>query len=162
VRLQLKKRFVAMGVVGASIVVGAGMAWATWSATGIGSGAGAAKVAQPLVVTAVTPTSASGESLYPGGPAGWVYATIQNPNPYAVTITGLSWGTPTSSNPTTCPNSNISLDTAAPTTDSLPIAAGATVSAIQFNGVLDLSHTAPDGCQGVAFNIPLTVTGTQQ
>jgi hypothetical protein len=28
--------------------------------------------------------------------------------------------------------------------------------------VLDLAHAAPNGCQGVAFNIPMTITGAQQ
>ena len=141
--------------------VSAGIALAVWTASGSGSGAGAAKTAQSLVVTAVTP-GGSGAALYPGGPAGWVYFTVQNPNPYAVTLTGLSWGTPTSSNPTACPNANISLDPNAPTTFNVPVAANTTSGALQVFNVLDLAHSAPDGCQGVAFNVPVTVTGTQQ
>src|SRR5215831_8028263 len=91
----------------------AGIAYAVWTVGGSGSGSGAATIAQSLVVTQLTPSGAAA-TLYPGGPAGSVYFTVQNPNPFAVTITGLSWGTPTSNNPTSCPSANISLDPNAP------------------------------------------------
>lgn len=139
-----------------------GVALAVWSAHGTGNGGGAATIAQSLTVTAVTP-SGSSATLYPGGPAGPAYFQIANPNPYAVTVTGLSWGTPTSTSPATCPSSNITVDANAPTTASISIAANAPAgTAYQINGVLDLSHNAPDGCQGVAFIVPVTVTGAQQ
>jgi hypothetical protein len=145
----------------ATIAVTATVASAVWSASGSGAGAGAATVAQGLVVTAVS-SGPSGASLYPGGPAGQVYFTVKNPNPYAVTITGLNWGTPVSTSTTTCANSNISLDANAPTSLSVAIPANTTSAALQINGVLDLAHSAPDGCQGVVFDIPVTVTGVQQ
>ena len=139
-----------------------GVALAVWSAHGTGNGAGGATIAQNLTVTAVTP-SGSAATLYPGGPAGAVYLQIANPNPYAVTVSGLSWGTPVSTSTATCPSSNISLDANAPTTTSISIAANTPAgTAYQIGGVLDLAHTAPDGCQGVIFDIPVTVTGIQQ
>jgi hypothetical protein len=155
-----KFKVIVAAVVVASAIAG-GVAYAAWSASGSGTGAGAATVAQSLVVTAVTP-SGSGATLYPGGPAGPVFLNIQNPNPYAVTLTGVSWGTPVSTNTATCPSANISLDANAPTASSVSIGANSTASAIQINGVLDLSHSAPNGCQGVAFDIPVTVSGAQQ
>ena len=100
--------------------------------------------------------------MYPGGPAGPVFFNIQNPNPYAVTVTGISWGTPTSTNTTTCPSSNVSLDAGAPSTASISIPAVSTASDVQVSGVLDLAHSAPNGCQGVAFDIAATMSGTQQ
>jgi hypothetical protein len=144
----------------AAVVATSAIVFAVWSVNGSGNGAGAASVAQGLTITAVTPTGA-GASLYPGGPPGSVYFKVANPNPFAVTITGLTWGTPISTNTTACPNSNISLDPGAPTTVSISIPAGSTAT-YQIPNVLDLIHTAPDGCQGVAFDIPVTVTGTQQ
>ena len=101
-------------------------------------------------------------SIYPGGPAGPVFFNIQNPNPYAVTITGLAWGVPTSTNVSTCVSTNISLDAGAPTTVSITVPAASTASNVQVNGVLDLTHSAGNGCQGVAFTVPVTVTGAQQ
>jgi len=159
--MRFKKMFVGIAAATAAVGLGGGIAFAAWSASGSGSGAGAATVGQSLVVTPVTPAGA-GASLYPGGPAGPVFFNIQNPNPYAVTVTGLAWGTPTSTSTSTCPSLNVTLDAGAPTTASISIAAGQTLTSVQINGVLDLAHTAPNGCQGVAFDIPLTVTGAQQ
>jgi hypothetical protein len=159
--MKFKKMFIGIAAATAAVGLGSGVAMAVWSASGAGSGAGAATVAQSLIVTPVTPAGA-GASLYPGGPAGPVFFNIQNPNPYAVTITALAWGTPTSTITSSCPSLNVTLDAGAPTTANISIAAGQTLSAVQINGVLDLAHTAPNGCQGVAFDIPLTVSGTQQ
>ena len=159
--MRVKKRFIAVAATVAAFGVGGGVAFAAWSASGSGSGAGAATVAQSLVVTPVTPAG-SNATLFPGGPAGPVFFNIQNPNPYAVTITGLSWGTATSTNTSTCPSTNISVDAGAPTTVSISVPAASTASDVQINGVLDLAHSATNGCQGVAFDVPATVTGTQQ
>jgi hypothetical protein len=159
--MRYQKLFIGITTGAAALGLGAGVAMAAWSASGSGSGAGAAAVAQSLVVTPVTPSGA-GASLYPGGPAGPVFFTIQNPNPFAVTINGLSWGTPTSTNTSSCPSSNVSIDPGAPTVVSISIAAGATDTNQQVSGVLDLAHSATNGCQGVAFTAPVTVTGVQQ
>lgn len=159
--MRYKKLFIGIATTTAALAVGAGVAFATWSASGSGSGSGAATVAQSLVVTPVTPVGA-GASIYPGGPAGPVFFNIQNPNPYAVTITGVSWGTPTSTNTSSCASSNLSLDAGAPTTVSISIPAASTASDVQINGVLDLAHSVSNGCQGVAFDVAMTVTGAQQ
>lgn len=159
---MLKNRFVVSSVAaGVAVLVTASIAFAVWTVNGSGTGGAAAAVAQGLTITAVTPTGAAA-NLYPGGPAGTVYFQVSNPNPFAVTITGIAWGTPLSGNPTACANSNISLDAAAPTTVSMSIPAGASSVAFSVPGVLDLLHTAPNGCQGQSFDVPMTVTATQQ
>ena len=158
--MQLKKRWIATGTALASLATGATIAYAAWSASGSGSGSGRALVAQAMTVNPIQP-GPNAAALYPGGPAGWVYLSITNPNPYPVQVTHLTWGTPTSADPANCPNSNISLDAGAPTVVNLPVPASGTSGAFQVFGVLDLSHAAPDGCQGVTFNIPVTVSGSQ-
>jgi hypothetical protein len=160
----MRRKWIRRGLAGTivGVALSAGIAAAVWSASGSGSGAGAATIAQGLSVSAVTPTGASA-TLYPGGPAGSVFFQVGNPNPYAVTITNLAWGTPVSTSTSTCPTSNISVDPSAPTTTNISIPANTPAgTAYQVPGVLDLAHTAPDGCQGVVFNVPLTVTGHQQ
>jgi hypothetical protein len=87
---------------------------------------------------------------------------VANQNPYAVTITGVSYGTPSSLNPAACASSNVSVATGAPTTLSLSIPANSSASTQTINGVVQLAHAAPDGCQGASFNVPLTVTGAEQ
>ena len=159
--MRSKRMLVAGLCTAAAIATTVGVASAVWSSSGTGSAAGGATIAQGLVVTPFTP-SGSAASLYPGGPAGPAYFTVQNPNPYAVNITGYQWGTPVSSNPTACPSSNVSVDSGAPTTVSTAVPANTTSSPLGVNGVLDLAHSAPNGCQGVSFTVPLTVTATQQ
>lgn len=157
-----KKMFIGIATTVAALGVGGGVAFAVWTVSGSGSGSGAASVANSLTVTAFTPTGAAA-NIYPGGPAGSVDFEVSNPNPFAVTITGITWGTPTSSNTTTCANANISLDASAPTTVSISIPANATSGTVfVVPGVLDLAHSAGDGCEGVTFNIPMTISATQQ
>lgn len=158
--MRIKKRWFAAGVALASLATGAGVAYAAWSTTGSGSGAGRALVAQAVTVNPVTPNQ-SAAALYPGGPAGWVYLSITNPNPYDVQITHVAWGMPASADPTDCPNSNVSVDANAPTTLNVSVPKNSTSGALQVFNVLDLSHSAPDGCQGVAFSVAVTVSGTQ-
>ncbi|MGO9559106.1 MAG: hypothetical protein ACLPQS_16440 [Acidimicrobiales bacterium] len=158
--MKKRKSLIAIAATTGAVLLGSGVAFAAWSASGTGSGAGRALTAQSLVVTAVAPGPV-GASLYPGGPAGWVYLTIQNPNPYGVNVTGLSWGTPTSGDTTDCPNTNISVDATAPTTANIPVPADSTSEPLQIFGVLDLAGAAPNGCQGVVFTVPVTVSGTQ-
>src|SRR5579864_6066996 len=96
------KKFVIGGAAAlAAVLAGGGVAFATWSASGSGTGSALAYTAQPVTVNAVALTS-SAASLYPGGPAGNVYFTVTNPNPYAIKITNIAWGTPVSGNPTAC------------------------------------------------------------
>jgi hypothetical protein len=160
--MRLRKVPVIIATTVATLGIGTGVAFAVWTVGGSGTGGAAATVANNLTVTAMTPTGPAA-SLYPGGPAAPAYFTVANPNPFAVTITGLSWGTPTSTNTTSCPSANVSVDPGAPTTASISIPANATAStAYQVNGVLDMSHSAPNGCQGVSFIVPVTVTATQQ
>jgi hypothetical protein len=160
--VRRKKLLISVTGAAAGIVLSAGIAAAVWSASGSGNAGAAATVAQGLTVTAVTPTGANA-NLYPGGPAGSVAFSVANPNPYAVTITGFAWGTPSSNTTSTCPNTNISVDTNAPKTPNISIPANDTAGlTIVEPGVLDLAHSAPDGCQGATFNVPLTITGIQQ
>src|SRR5688572_13700370 len=57
-----------------------GIAFALWSADGSGGGKATALTALTVSVNAGT----GAPDLYPGGPAGAVYFTLSNSNPYAV------------------------------------------------------------------------------
>jgi len=133
------------------------VAYAAWTANGTGSGSAKALTAQTITATAASGTA----DLYPGAPAGTVYFTLTNPNPYAVTMTGVTYGTITSSDPTHCAASNASVDASAPATVSFVLAANASNVSESIPGVIDLAHTAGDGCQGVSFTVGLTLSGSQ-
>lgn len=160
---MFKKRLVSSTMAAvAAVVATSAIVLAVWTVQGSGAGSGAAAVAQSLTVTAVTPTGAQA-SLYPGGPAGPVEFQVANPNPFAVTITGVTWGTPVSNSTSQCASSNIALDANAPTTVSISIPANSTSTTVTIPGVLDLAHTAGNGCEGQSFTIPITaVIATQQ
>ena len=137
------------------MLTGGGIAAALWSANGSGSGQAKALTAQSLTVTAATGAA----DLYPGFTGGDVFFTVTNPNPYPVTFTSMTPGTVTSSNPTGCATTNLSVLSAS----GLSIAVGAnTTSATQsIANVVTLAAGAPDACQGVTFTIALTLSGSQ-
>jgi len=146
----------------AAVGIGTGTAFAFWSVSGSGSGSGAATVAKSLTVIPETPSGANA-TLFPGGPAGSVYFEVTNPNPYPVEITGVSWSSPTSTLTSQCASSLISIDSAAPTSGlTITVAANTTSPLESIPGVLDLAGTAGPGCQGVAFDVVMSVTGAQE
>jgi hypothetical protein len=156
-----KKFGIAWLAAGAMALIAAVVVFAAWSASGTGTGSALANTAQTVTVNAVA-LSNSAASLFPGGPAGNVYFTVTNPNPYPIKITNIAWGTPVSANPAACPSSVISVDPGAPTSGfNMTIPASGTSTVQQVNAVLDLSVNATDACQGNAFNVPMTVTGQQ-
>ena len=160
--MKMKKLYAGMAATTFAIGIGGGLAFAAWSVSGSGSGGAAATVAQGVTVSAVTPSGAAA-TLYPGGPASSVYFTVNNPNPYGVNITSVTWGTPISLNTTACPSANITLSPSAPTTGlSIAVPPNPQTGGFSIPGVLVLGHGAPDGCQGTSFSIGMTVTGTQQ
>jgi hypothetical protein len=142
--MKIRKSFIAGGAAVSAAMLGGGLAFALWSASGTGTGSALAYTAQPVTINAVA-LSSSAASLFPGGPPGNVYFTVNNPNPYPVKITNIAWGTPTSANPAACPSSVISVDAGAPTSGfALTIPANGTSPSVTVNAVLDLSSSATD------------------
>jgi hypothetical protein len=84
---------------------------------------------------------------------------VTNPNPYAVTLAHLTFGTLVSGDSADGPSSNFVLDTNATTSVTIPVFGKATSGATQAFNVVDLLHSAPDGCQGVT--VPVGATGSQ-
>src|SRR5688500_13961672 len=99
-RIRVSRKFVISAVaVFAGLTVG--IAAALWSSNGTGSGRSQARTAQTVTVTAATGTA----DLYPGFADGDVYFTLTNTNPYPIVFTAADAGTITSSDPTGCPAS---------------------------------------------------------
>lgn len=146
---------VAAGIIGVVFALMAGVAFATWTANGTGSANARARTAQTVTVTAVTGTA----DLYPGFTDGDLSFNLTNTNPYPVTFSAMTPGTITSSNPSGCPSTNVTVDTASGL--SLPVGANATSSTQSIADVVNMATTAPDACQGVTFTVAVTLTGSQ-
>jgi hypothetical protein len=153
-RHSSKKKVAVVGLVVAALLGGT-VAYALWSANGTGSGNAKALTAQTITVNASTGTA----DLYPGFTGGKVYFTLTNPNPYAVTMTNMTSGAITSSDPTNCPSSNVTVGNASGLTLNAP--ANSTTGQLSISNVASMAVGAPDGCQGVTFTVALTLTGTQ-
>lgn len=151
--MSWKRKFIIAASV-LAITLG-GIAVALWTASGSGSGRARAVTAQTVTVNATTGTA----DLYPGFTGGDLYFTLTNPNPYNVNFTAMTAGSVTSSDPTNCPTSNVSVSNA--TGLSLPVSGGATSGTLSIADVVSMASAAPNGCQGVTFDIAVTLSGTQ-
>ncbi|MCU1392593.1 MAG: exported protein of unknown function [Ilumatobacteraceae bacterium] len=153
-----KKLIIAAAVVGGLALTG-GIAAANWNASSSGSAAGKAISATPLTITAAASPTAD---LYPGATGG-IQFTVTNPNPYPVSLSGWTASALASGDTTNCPVSgNVSLATSTGTLGTpIAIAAGATTAVQTISGVISMTNTAANGCQGVTFTVTLNMTGTQ-
>ncbi len=153
-RVRISNRMAA-GVIALVVLLTAGLAIALWSSDGSGNGRAAAISAQTVTVNAATGAA----DLYPGNTQGDVHFTLTNDNPYPIRFTDMTPGAVTSSDPTNCPASNVTVGSETDLT--LDVAANATSGAQSIADVVTMVSGAPDGCQGVTFTIALDLTGTQ-
>src|SRR5215210_7271536 len=84
--LRPRKKLVVAGGLVAGLLA-SGVAWAAWTADGTGNGYAKATSAQVLTTSDASASTVA--QLYPGG-SGDVKVTINNPNAYAVTVTGIT------------------------------------------------------------------------
>ena len=141
----------------AAVLVASGVAFAAWLVTGDGSGA--AKAATVTIEVTDGQATASGD-LYPGGTAS-LRINVENTSGVDLWVTDVvrKAAEPiTSSNETDCSASNVSFaDQTALSGKFLDPSAGAVEVVV--DGV-SLAANAPNGCQGVVFGIPVTVTAS--
>lgn len=150
-----KPRIVIGGLVLGAAAAALGTAMALWSSSAVGPGNTKALSAVSISVTAATGAA----DLYPGFTQGKVFFTSANTNPYPVTYTSMVPGTITSSDPTNCPSSNVTVANASGL--SLLVPAGAPATPGNIANVVTMVAAAPDGCQGVVFSVALTLSGSQ-
>lgn len=151
-----RKKKILFGTGAVGVTIGAvGVAAALWSANGSGNSQATALVAQTVTVTAQSATA----DLYPGFSGGDVFFSLTNTNPYPITFTNMTPGTVTSSDPTNCPVSNVVAS--ARSGLNLQVGANASSAVLTIDSAIAMVSAAPDGCQGVTFTVPLTLTGSQ-
>jgi hypothetical protein len=156
-RTSSKKAAAATILTGAMLA--ASVATAAWLANGGGSGAAKAITATPLTVEVATATA----DLYPGFTNGDLFLKINNPNPYAVTVTNVSRDTAVghvvTSDVPACDagGSQVSVDLS--TVVSISVAANASTTT-SVADIVNMGSTTDNACQGATFTIPVTVSGT--
>lgn len=144
-----------VGALFAGAMLAGSIAFAAWTATGSGSGYAKATSAQALTTVDVSATTTA--TLYPGA-TGNVQLRIANPNPYPVTVTGVSGnGAIDSSAPAACDNST-GVTFTNQTGLSINVPANGTADAT-LTGSVQMSNASDNACQGATFTIPVTLSG---
>jgi hypothetical protein len=136
------------------LAAGAGVAFAVWTVGGGGSGTARATSALPLTTSVATPTA----QLYPGIANSNLFLTVNNPNPFPVTVTSVN------ANGAAVPDA---AHAAGCVTTGVTFATQATAQTIPANGSLSftvggvgMTNASDNGCQGATFTIPVTFTAT--
>ena len=133
---------------------GAAVAFAAWTVGGGGSGTATAVSAQNLTTSVATTTAA----LYPGITGANLSLTVNNPNPFPVTITSVNANgaaVPDAAHASGCVTTGVSYAT---TSTSKTVAANGS-SSFTVPGV-SMSNASDTGCQGATFIIPVSFTAT--
>ncbi len=146
-------RKVAVLAAGAVVALAASAAFAAWTVSGGGTGTASATSAQNLTTSVATTTAA----LYPGVTGADLYLTVNNPNPFPVTITSVNANgaaTADAGHPT-CVTTGVTSTT---TAVSKVVPAGGSTSFTVPS--VAMSNASDTGCQGATFTIPVTFTAT--
>jgi hypothetical protein len=142
-------------------LLGAGVAYATWAATGTGNGAATATTSKAITGTAAS--SGTNDDFYPGAAAVAVNGTLNNPNHFPVKFTGWSGLAITgisgagaggcADTDFTVTDTGSAVNTAAAQAPSAPVS---------LPGAIKMNSGAGDGCQGVVVSVSFTLTGGTQ
>jgi hypothetical protein len=164
--VRTRRRLLVLALVPAVLSVGTA-AYAYWSATGAGAAEVKATTAKVLAVSSLATPLAD---LYPGNTSDLGFM-LTNPNSYPVSLTRLTAVSVTSSDQAACSGGTyISLPSAVttgvagsgyvlPTPISVP--AGSTSTTATLAGLVTMTTSAPDACQGKTFTVSMTFTGSQ-
>lgn len=151
IRAESRAATVLVGATGV-LLLGSSAAYAVWTTTGSGTGeARATTFAPPVVVAGTAPAG----QLYPGLTAngtstgGTLVVRASNPNPFPITVTLTSGGTPTG-----CTTTGVALRTSPAITISL--AANAPAADVSIAHAVSMSSASSDDCQGAIIIIPLS------
>jgi hypothetical protein len=128
-----------------------------------GSGNAYSKALSSQNLTTVDATASTTASLYPGG-SGSVTLSIVNPNPFAVTVTGVAESgaiAADGAHVTACTAGLHKVTFTDQTGLSISVPAGSLGTVVTLSGTpAAMGATSDNGCQGATFTIPVTLTAT--
>jgi len=163
-RVSKRKRAGIVALAGI-LMLGGGVAMASWTHSGSGTAKAQATTATPITVTPGSPVGllypkpATG---YPTSAVGSIYATVANPNDYPVQVTSVTVGTITVTPLAgrTCAAGSVlaSVPGPMPLITPITLAANSAPTALTVPGAIEMVAAAEDGCQGATFGVPVTVT----
>lgn len=162
--MRWTRRTTALGLVILG-TLGGGIAYASWSANGTGTGS--AKAGTSLGVTGSVATTSTSGLLYPGGSAP-VVVNIHNPNSFSVKVTAVNLGADAAPDSVagggggcTTTTALVSL-TATSTSIGLPVTiAGNSDGIVTMSGTpVSMNIASDNGCQGATFNFTTGVSVT--
>ncbi len=155
VRFFSKRNFI-VGTMTLIVMSAVGFVYAAWTTNGSGSGYAKAGSSQSLTTVDVSASTAA--TLYPGV-SGDVKLQISNPNPYNVRVTAVSGNgtiTPDAGH-SGCTTTGVSFTNQTGLT--IDVAANSSTTTT-LTGAAAMSNASLNACQGAAFTIPVSLTGT--
>jgi hypothetical protein len=146
-------RKVTVLAVSVAAALAATAAFAAWTVGGGGTGTASATSAQNLTTSVATTTAA----LYPGVTGSDLYLTVNNPNPFPVTITSVNANgaaTADAGHPS-CVATGVTFTTTA-VSQVVPASGSASFTVAS----VAMDNTSDTGCQGATFTVPVTFTAS--
>src|ERR671933_920165 len=159
-RKRVINRKLAVAVI-AAVCACVGLVYAAWTTNGTGNAYAKAGTAQALSTVDVSASTTA--TLYPGV-SGDVLIKLDNPNPYAVTVTAITGNgtiTPDGSH-SSCTTTGVTFTNQTGLTLTVPAKSGGVDGVLQttLTGAASMSNASLNACQGAVFTIPVTLTGS--
>ena len=145
----------------AAVCACVGLVYAQWTTNGSGNAYAKAGTAQALSTVDVSASTSA--TLYPGV-SGDVLIKLDNPNPYTVTVTGISGnGTITAdAGHSGCTTTGVTFTNQTGLTLTVPAKSGGVDGVLQttLTGAASMSNASLNACQGATFTIPVSISGS--
>jgi hypothetical protein len=155
----VRKKIAVLTILASLVLVG--LVYAAWTTNGTGSGY--AKAGTAVSLTTVDVSASTAATLYPGV-SGDVLIKLDNPNPYAVTVTAVSGNGAIAADAghASCTTTGVSFTNQTGLTLVVPAKSGGVDGVLQttLTGAASMSNASVNGCQGATFTIPVTLTGS--
>jgi hypothetical protein len=159
-RRRVVKKKVAVLTVFACLAL-VGLVYAAWTTNG--SGSAYAKAGTAVALSTVDVSASTTATLYPGV-TGDVLIKLDNPNPYAVTVTAVtgSGSITADGGHAGCTTTGVTFTNQSSLSLVVPAKSGGVDGVLQttLTGAASMSNASLNACQGAVFTIPVTLTGT--
>jgi hypothetical protein len=159
-RKRTISRKIAVGVT-AAVLAAVGLVYAAWTTNGTGDAY--AKAGTAAAISTVDVSASTTATLYPGV-SGDVLIKLDNPNPYAVTVTAVTGnGTiAADSGHSGCTTTGVTFANQTGLSLVIPAKSGGVDGVLQtsLTGAASMSNASLNACQGAVFTIPVTLSGS--